>query len=69
MTCLVTGYFYTKAVAEEDATWPHVRMTIPIDGAKTFHDISRDVVVNACIQLGMTRPRRRANRGTSRRQV
>ncbi|RZI59372.1 MAG: type II toxin-antitoxin system HipA family toxin [Rubrivivax sp.] len=50
---IATGYFYTASVADEGATWPHVRMTIPLTGAKTFHDVNRDVVVNAGIELGL----------------
>ncbi|MFX1682202.1 HipA domain-containing protein [Mitsuaria sp. CC2] len=51
---IATGYFYTKAVADEDAIWPHVRMTIPVDGAKTFHDINRDIVIKAGVELGLS---------------
>lgn len=51
---IATGYFYTPAVADEGATWPHVRMTIPLDGAKTFHDINRDIVIKAGVELGLS---------------
>ncbi|OWQ47498.1 hypothetical protein CDL60_08705 [Roseateles noduli] len=53
---IATEHFYTPAFADEGATYPHMRMTIPSDGAKTFHDTNRKIVIKVGIELRLDAP-------------
>lgn len=50
---IATGFFHTKSVADENARWPHVRMTIPLEGAMTFAQVTRERVISAGMTLGL----------------
>lgn len=52
---LSTGAYYTKAIAEEHAAWPHVPMAIKLPGASTFGEVTRDKMLQAAEILGIPR--------------
>ncbi|ROZ66238.1 HipA domain-containing protein [Ramlibacter sp. WS9] len=57
---LSTGAYYTRAVADANATWPTVPMAIELPGAKTFGQVSLKSVLEAGAELGVPeRPARR----------
>jgi serine/threonine-protein kinase HipA len=57
---LSTGAYYTRAIAEANATWPTVPMAIELPGAKTFGQVSLNSVLEAGAELGVPeRPARR----------
>ena len=42
------------AFAQEKANWPHVEMAIPLVGALTFQQVTRQAVVDSGVVLGLT---------------
>lgn len=50
---LATGAYCTRAFANERATWPDVRMAIPLSSVQFFSDVSPRVVLEAGQQLGI----------------
>lgn len=52
---LSTGSYHTRAFADHRATWPNVPMMIPLPGAATFGEISRNSVLGAAQYLGLTK--------------
>lgn len=50
---LSTGAYYTKAIAEEYAKWPDVKMAIPIPGASTLGEVTRANMLLAAEALGI----------------
>ncbi|MGM9484792.1 HipA domain-containing protein [Roseateles sp. NT4] len=57
---LATGVYYTKAFADEHATWDRVRMAFALPGAKTFGEVTLKAVLAAGQFLGL--PERVARR-------
>lgn len=53
---LGTGAYYTKAIAEEKASWPDVRMAIALPGADSFGQVTRESMLAAGEELGVRRP-------------
>ncbi len=51
---LATSAFYTRAFADEKATWPQVPMAIALPGAKVFGEVSFDSVLKAGLELGVS---------------
>ncbi len=57
---LSTGAYYTRAIADANASWPTVPMAIELPGAKTFGQVSLESVLEAALALGIPeRPARR----------
>jgi serine/threonine-protein kinase HipA len=52
---LSTAVYHTVAYAEGRAIWPAVRLMIPLPGAATFGDVTRESVLAAGEALGLTR--------------
>jgi len=52
---LSTGAYYTRAFANERASWPAVDMAIPLPGATTFGTVTREAVLLAGETLGVPR--------------
>ena len=50
---LATSAYYTKAFANEKATWADVRMAIPLGGANFFSDVTVQLVLDAGLELGV----------------
>ena len=50
---LATSAYYTRAFANEKATWADVRMAIPLGKANFFSDVSAQVVLDAGLELGV----------------
>jgi serine/threonine-protein kinase HipA len=50
---LATSAYYTKAFAVEKATWPNVRMAIPLGKANFFSDVTVQLVLDAALELGV----------------
>ena len=50
---LATSAYYTKAFAVEKATWPDVRMAIPLGKANFFSDVTVQLVLDAGLELGV----------------
>jgi len=50
---LATGAYYSKAFAEEKATWSNVPMAIPLPGAKLFGEVTQDKLLAAAEALGL----------------
>jgi len=50
---LATGAYYTKAVADDDATWPHVKLAIPLPDAEFLSDVTRAKLLAAGEALGV----------------
>lgn len=57
---LATGAYYTRAFADERATWGKVRMAFPLPGAHYFEDVTLSSVLKAAATLGL--PERVARR-------
>ena len=57
---LATGAYYTRAFADEKATWGKVRMAFPLPGAHYFEDVTLGGVLEAAAALGL--PERVARR-------
>ncbi len=57
---LATGAYYTRAFADEKATWGKVRMAFPLPGAHYFEDVTLGSVLEAAAALGL--PERVARR-------
>jgi serine/threonine-protein kinase HipA len=51
---LATGAFYTRAFADEKATWPQVPMAIALPGARVFGEVSFDSALKAGLELGLS---------------
>jgi serine/threonine-protein kinase HipA len=57
---LSTGAYYTRAIADANASWPTVPMAIELPSAKTFGQVSLKSVLAAGLELGVPdRPARR----------
>jgi serine/threonine-protein kinase HipA len=52
---LSTSAWHTKAMAGARADWPAVEMAFPLPGARTFGEITRESLVAAGLELGLTR--------------
>jgi serine/threonine-protein kinase HipA len=50
---LATGAYYTRAFADEKATWGKVRMAFPLPGAHYFEDVTLASVLAAAAMLGL----------------
>jgi serine/threonine-protein kinase HipA len=50
---LATSAYYTKAFANEKATWADVRMAIPLGKANFFSDVTVQLVLDAALELGV----------------
>lgn len=50
---LATGAYYTRAIANEGAKWPHVEMAIALPGAKTFGEVTKSSMIQAGGELGL----------------
>ena len=50
---LATGAYYTRAFADEKATWGKVRMAFPLPGAHYFEDVTLTSVLKAAATLGL----------------
>lgn len=50
---LATGAYYTRAFANEKATWADVRMAIPLGKAHFFSNITAQMVLDAGLALGV----------------
>ena len=53
---LGTGAYYTKAIAQEKASWPEVRMAIALPGAESFGKVTKESILAAGEALGVRRP-------------
>lgn len=51
---LSTATYNTVAFAQERANWPHVEMAIPLAGAVKFSQVTRQVIVDSGVILGLT---------------
>jgi len=51
---LSTATYNTVAFAQEKANWPHVDMAVPLVGALTFQQVTRQAVVDSGGVLGLT---------------
>lgn len=61
---LSTGSYHTRAFANERADWPAVHLAIPLPGATTFAQVTRESVLSAGETLGL--PRRLGEREVDR---
>lgn len=52
---LSTATYHTRAFADHRAAWPAVPMMIPLPGASTFGEVSRESVTAAAEVLGLSR--------------
>jgi serine/threonine-protein kinase HipA len=52
---LSTGSYHTRAFANERAGWAAVRLAIPLPGATTFAEVTRDSILSAGQALGLHR--------------
>jgi serine/threonine-protein kinase HipA len=52
---LSTGSYHTRAFANERADWAAVHLAIPLPGATTFAEVSRDSILSAGQALGLPR--------------
>lgn len=52
---LSTAVYHTTAYAEERALWPEVKLMIPLPGAATFGEVTREAVLAAGAALGLSR--------------
>jgi serine/threonine-protein kinase HipA len=52
---LTTGAYYTRAFANENATWANVTMAIALPGARLFSEVTAETVLNAGLELGVPR--------------
>jgi len=50
---LATSAYYTRAFANEKATWPDVRMAIPLGQANFFSQVTHRLVLDAALALGV----------------
>ena len=50
---LATSAYYTKAFANEKATWADVRMAIPLGKANFFSNVTAQLVLDAGLELGV----------------
>ena len=50
---LATGAYYTRAFADEKATWGKVRMAFPLPDARYFEDVTLASVLKAAATLGL----------------
>ena len=53
---LATGAYYTRAFADEKATWPNVSMAIALPGARTFGEVTGESILSAGRELGLAAP-------------
>ncbi|MGK5025483.1 HipA domain-containing protein [Janthinobacterium sp. RB2R34] len=53
---LSTGAYYTKAIAQDNASWPNVRMAIALPGADSFGSVTKESILAAGEELGVPRP-------------
>jgi serine/threonine-protein kinase HipA len=61
---LSTGSYHTRAFANERADWPAVHLAIPLPGATTFAQVTRESILSAGEVLGL--PRRLGERELDR---
>ena len=59
---LCTAVYHTRAFADEQAIWPNEPLAMPVAGAATFGDVTRNKLVDTGIQLGLAL-------GTAEREV
>jgi len=59
---LCTAVYHTRAFADEQAIWPNEPLAMPVAGAATFGDVTRQKLVDTGIQLGVAL-------GTAEREV
>lgn len=50
---LATSAYYTRAFANEKATWPDVRMVFPLGKANFFSDVTGQLVLDAGLAMGV----------------
>lgn len=53
---LGTGAYYTKAIAQDKASWSDVRMAIALPGADSFGKVTKESILDAGEELGVPRP-------------
>lgn len=53
---LSTAVYDTRGYAGERAAWPHTPLALPIPGATTFAQVTRDGLIEAGVALGLGRP-------------
>lgn len=52
---LSTAVYHTRAYADEHALWPNLPMMIPLPGASTFGQVSRESLLQAGLVLGVSK--------------
>lgn len=53
---LGTGAYYTKAIAQDKASWSDVRMAIALPGADSFGKVTKESILAAGEEVGVRRP-------------
>ena len=59
---LCTAVYHSRALADDQAIWPNEPLAMPVAGAATFADVTRQRLVETGLHLGLAR-------GTSEREV